>query len=176
MLLAVAGGSLEVRVLGPTQLSRAGAPVELPRHSERAFAVPPLRAGTYTIRTEYFDTLDGTSRFELFLNDQRIDTWTASDRLPTHKLDGTSSVRRSTPGIPLRPGDRVRIVGRPDSGERAAFDYVEITSQRASRSAGVAGSRWWPGMAGSSTAPFRKRSAATNRAASRSRKRRASAA
>jgi alpha-glucuronidase len=84
------------------------------------------RAGWYTIRVQYFDQNDGVSRFRLRVGDQVVDEWNAPNRLPTRKIDSSSSTRRTAPGIALRPGDPIRIEGIPDGGEKAALDYVEI--------------------------------------------------
>lgn len=83
-------------------------------------------AGWGTIRIEYFDTNNGAAHFRLFVAGQLVDAWEANDHLPTQKLDGSSSMQRTIGGIALRPGDEVRIEGMPDSGDRAALDYVEI--------------------------------------------------
>jgi alpha-glucuronidase len=85
--------------------------------------------GWYTLYVRYFDQSDGVSRFRLWAAGQEIDQWTAADRLPTRKIDGTSSTRRVIDGIALRPGDEIRIEGVPDRGELAALDYVEIHEQ-----------------------------------------------
>ena len=57
---------------------------------------------------------------------QLIDEWVASNRIPTQKLDGSSSTRRTIPTIFLRPGDQLRITGMPDGQETAALDYIEV--------------------------------------------------
>ncbi len=82
--------------------------------------------GWYTLRVEYFDQRNGISHYRVFVDNQQVDDWLASDHLPTTKLDGTSSTRRTISGIALRPGDFIRIEGVPDAGEPAALDYVEI--------------------------------------------------
>jgi alpha-glucuronidase len=82
--------------------------------------------GSYTLRVEYFDQRNGASHYRVFVGDQQVDDWIANDHLPTTKLDGTSSKRRTISGIALRPGDVIRIEGVPDAGEPAALDYVEI--------------------------------------------------
>jgi alpha-glucuronidase len=82
--------------------------------------------GWYTLRVEYFDQANGASRFRVWVGKQLIDEWTADLRLPTIRLDSTSSTRRTIAGIALRPGDEIRIEGRPDGGELAALDYLEI--------------------------------------------------
>jgi hypothetical protein len=57
---------------------------------------------------------------------QLIDEWAADLRLPSARLDSTTSTRRSIAGIALRAGDEIRIEGIPDGGEVAALDYLEI--------------------------------------------------
>jgi len=83
-------------------------------------------AGRYDIHVRYFDQNNGESRFRLLVDGQPVDDWSASDRLPTRRIDGASSSRRIVPGIALRPGDVVRIEGVADGDELAALDYVEI--------------------------------------------------
>jgi len=56
-----------------------------------------------------------------------IAEWTAADRVPTRKIDSSSSALRVIEGIPLKAGAEIRIEGTPDGGETAALDYLEIT-------------------------------------------------
>ncbi len=60
---------------------------------------------------------------------QWIDEWQADLLLPTTRLDSTSSTRREIRGVALRPGDEIRIEGRPDGSEPAALDYLEIVPE-----------------------------------------------
>ena len=87
-------------------------------------------AGWYTLRVQYFDQRNGVSHFRLRVAGQPIDEWDADLLLPTRTLDSTSSTRREVRGIALRPGDEIRIEGRPDGPERAALDYLEIVPDR----------------------------------------------
>jgi alpha-glucuronidase len=82
--------------------------------------------GWYTIHVRYFDQIDGISRFRLLIGGQVVDQWTAADRLPTRRIDSSSSARRTVAGIALRPGDEIRIEGIRDGNETAALDYIEI--------------------------------------------------
>ena len=68
----------------------------------------------------------GPPGFAFLVNGELLDQWVASDRLPTQKIDGTSSSLRIVPGVALKPGDEIRIEGSPDGGESAALDYIEI--------------------------------------------------
>jgi alpha-glucuronidase len=87
-------------------------------------------AGWYTIRVRYFDQMNGVSHFRVRLGVQLIDEWAADDHVPTRRIDSTSSSRHTIRGVPLRPGDEIRIEGTPDGGETAAFDYVEILREK----------------------------------------------
>jgi alpha-glucuronidase len=86
-------------------------------------------AGWYEIDVEYFDQKNGDSRFQLYVGDQKVDEWVASDNLPATKPGGDSSTRRRITGLALRPGDRIRIEGFPDGEEHAPVDYIEIHTQ-----------------------------------------------
>ena len=83
-------------------------------------------SGTYDIAVQYFDLTHGVSRFDLFVDDRRIDSWAADDHLPSDKMNGHTSTRRTIAGVHLRTGDVLKIAGHPDGGEPAPLDYVEI--------------------------------------------------
>ena len=70
--------------------------------------------------------MDGISHYRVLINGQPIDEWTAAERLPTRTIDSSSSTRRLIAGIALRPGDEIRVEGKPDDRETAALDYIEI--------------------------------------------------
>jgi len=55
-----------------------------------------------------------------------VDEWTAADRVPSARLDGSTSTRHIVSGVALKPGDEIRIEGVPDGREVAALDYMEI--------------------------------------------------
>ena len=86
--------------------------------------------GPYDIRVEYFDQNSGTSHYKAFVGDRLIGEWTADLRLPSARLDSTSSTRHTLEGVMLRSGDRIRIESTPDGRETAALDYVEIVGAR----------------------------------------------
>ena len=90
----------------------------------------PGQPGWFDLRVQYFDKNNGSARYRAWLNDQLVDQWTAADHLPTQKIDGSSSTRRTIRGLALRPGDLIRIEGSPDGGEAAALDYIETVEQK----------------------------------------------
>jgi len=84
-------------------------------------------AGRYTIAVQYFDYLHGISTYTLFLNNKVIATWKADNTLPSDSMNGDTSTRDAIGNVELHPGDLLKIEGRPDDGEPAPIDYVEIT-------------------------------------------------
>ena len=86
--------------------------------------------GWYTLRVQYFDLNGAVSHFKLWVGNQLVDEWAATDHLPARKLDASSSSRREISGIALRPGDEIRIEGIPEGRELAALDYLEILPLR----------------------------------------------
>jgi alpha-glucuronidase len=75
---------------------------------------------------QYFDTNNGAARYRVRVGSQVVAEWTADDRVPTRKLDGSSSARRVIAGLALRPGDDITIEGMPNEKETAGLDYIEI--------------------------------------------------
>jgi alpha-glucuronidase len=82
--------------------------------------------GVFRIRVRYFDQNNGIAHFRALLGSRVVAEWTANDRVPTRKIDSSSSALYATDGIALRRGDEIRIEGTPDGGETAALDYVEV--------------------------------------------------
>ncbi len=84
-------------------------------------------AGWHTIGVQYFDQMNGVSRFRLLVGGQTIDEWAADKTgVPARRMDSSASTRRMIAGVALRPGDEIRIEGVPDGGEPAGLDYIEI--------------------------------------------------
>lgn len=87
-------------------------------------------AGNHELDIEYFDQNNGVSKFRVFVNQLRVDDWSAADLLPAKTIGGDSSTRRRIRNISLRNGDEIRIEGIPNGGEFAGLDYVEILPDR----------------------------------------------
>jgi alpha-glucuronidase len=115
-----------VRNVTPPEDASGGKTVSCPVAQCSATLKYDGAAGWYTLHVEYFDQMDGVSHYRLLINGQPIDEWNADARLPTRTLDSSSSTRRLITGIALRPGDEIRIEGKPDARETAALDYIEI--------------------------------------------------
>ena len=87
-------------------------------------------AGRYDVSVQYFDQSNGVSHYELFIDDHRVDSWAADDRLPSDKMNGHTSTRHTTQSVDLQPGNVLKIVGHPDGGEPAPLDYVELIPEK----------------------------------------------
>ena len=88
-------------------------------------------AGWYELDVQYFDQDNGVSKFQVFVGDQKVDQWLADDNLPGRRPNGDSSTRRWIPGLALRPGDQIRIVGISGGRRtRAARLYRDPPSAR----------------------------------------------
>jgi len=105
-------------------------------------------AGWYTLNVQYFDQSNGISRYRALVGDQAVDEWTAAERLPTMRIDSSSSARRAIAGVALRPGDEIRIEGVSNGGENAALDYLEIQRDQAPAPAAAPQPRRAAGPAG----------------------------
>jgi alpha-glucuronidase len=110
----------------PWEAASGGRAVECTASHCGATFVYTGAAGEYQLRVRYFDQNNGVSYFRVLINGQMLDAWTAADRLPTRRIDGSSSSLRVIPKVALRPGDSIRIEGKPDGSETAALDYIEV--------------------------------------------------
>ena len=82
-------------------------------------AIAPFRPGGLPLR-------NGAAQFRVRIAGQLAAEWTATDRVPTRRVDSASSARRVIEGVMLRTGAEIQIEGIPDGGETAALDYIEI--------------------------------------------------
>lgn len=89
--------------------------------------------GRFNLAVQYFDLAGGVADFELWVNEARVAVWKADAQLPTGHLHGDNSTRFTAPDVELRPGDRIRVVGRADQQDRAALDYVEVNASADAR-------------------------------------------
>jgi alpha-glucuronidase len=90
----------------------------------KASTVLEQPAGLYDVGVQYFDLPQGASVFDLLLNGKLIAHWTAGMHLPSDKINGDTSTRYLVRRVHLRPGDRLTLMGHPQGGEPAPFDYV----------------------------------------------------
>ncbi|MBI4874234.1 MAG: glucosiduronase [Acidobacteria bacterium] len=86
--------------------------------------------GWFDVAVQYFDQRNGVSQYRLFVGEQLVSEWQAADTIPTVRIDGHSSTRRTVRGLALRPGDEIRVTGAAQGGENAPLDYIEIRPGR----------------------------------------------
>ena len=117
----------------PWEAGSGDGAVECKGQSCRATFTHSGAAGRYDIVMQYFDVNTGAARYRVRVENGaggtargQLAEWVADDRLPTRRLDGSSSTRYVLPDVTLRSGDRIVIEGVPDGGETAALDYVEV--------------------------------------------------
>jgi alpha-glucuronidase len=118
-------GYRSVRVT-PFEAASGETAVECPDASCTATFQHDGPAGWYDLTVRYFDVNNGAARYRVRVGSQLLDEWTGTDRVPTRRIDSSSSARHVIEGIALRPGDRIQIEGIPNAGETAALDYIEI--------------------------------------------------
>jgi alpha-glucuronidase len=82
-------------------------------------------SGPHDLVVQYFDVNTGSARFRVRVGDRTLDEWTAADRIPTRRVDGSSSSRRVLRGVALRLVTHRR---RGDAGRSrdGGSDYIEI--------------------------------------------------
>ncbi|KAJ5379656.1 uncharacterized protein N7496_002084 [Penicillium cataractarum] len=117
----------------PTEAASGGKAIitetnEAPGTAQKELAFP---SGTYDIAVNYFDHLGGRAKYEVFLGEKLIGTWTGDleDKLGhdfSEYLDGHSATRVTFYGVKVEKGDWLKIVGQPDGSELAPLDYVSI--------------------------------------------------
>ena len=115
-----------VKSVTPWETASGDRAVECPANSCRATFTFTGTAGAHDLVVRYFDVNTGTAKFRVRVGDRTIGEWTAADRIPTRRLDGSSSSRHVLPGVLLRPRDQIVVEGTPDGSESAALDYIEI--------------------------------------------------
>jgi alpha-glucuronidase len=115
-----------IKDVTPWETASGGKAVECPAAACTAtfrFAGPP---GRQDIVVQYFDVNTGAARFRVRAGDRTLAEWTASDRIPTRRLDGSSSSRYVVRDVALAAGETIVVEGIPDGAETAALDYIEI--------------------------------------------------
>jgi alpha-glucuronidase len=118
--------SYRVSDVTPWEAASGGKAVECPVAKCLATFDYTGQPGWYDLRVEYFDQNNGTAHYRVFVGEQVVDEWAATAKVPSAKIDGSTSTRRTVTGVALRPGDTIRIEGVPNGGESAAVDYLEI--------------------------------------------------
>ena len=112
------------RAADTSKLAGALAPEEMRVCSaEWTFSGQPSR---YNIAVQYFDLQGGVAHFTLKVNGKTAASWVADAMLPSPRLHGDNSIRRTIHDVELKPGGVLRVEGAPDGADPAALDYIEV--------------------------------------------------
>jgi len=116
----------QLATVTPWETASGSGAVECPVQSCTATFKYTGAPATHDIVVQYFDVNTGAAKYRVRVGDKVVAEWTANDRIPTRKIDGSSSSRFVVTGVALKPGDEITIEGMPDAQETAALDYVEV--------------------------------------------------
>ena len=119
-----------VKSVTPWETASGDGAVECPVASCTATFRYAGSGGRHDIVVQYFDVNTGSARFRVRVGDRVLGEWTAADRIPTRRLDGSSSSRHVFRNVVLSAGDQVVVEGIPDAAETAALDYIEVQPTR----------------------------------------------
>lgn len=91
-------------------------------------------SGIYDLAINYYDLYGGQSRWQVYLNNQKVGEWLGDSEstlshTPSIYLDGHSATRIKFRGIHFSKGDILKVVGTPDGVEPAPLDYVSLLPQ-----------------------------------------------
>ena len=114
-----------VKDVTPWETASGDRAVECPAAVCRAAFHYAGPSGRRDLVVQYFDVNTGAAHFRVRVGERVIGEWTASDQIPSRRLDGSSSSRRTFRGVTLRKGETITIEGTPDAAETAALDYIE---------------------------------------------------
>jgi alpha-glucuronidase len=114
-----------VKDVTPWETASGDRAVECPAVACRAAFHYAGPSGRRDLVVQYFDVNTGAAHFRVSVGDRVIGEWTAADHIPTRRLDGSSSSRRTFSGVALQKGETITIEGTPDAAETAALDYIE---------------------------------------------------
>jgi alpha-glucuronidase len=121
----------ETQDVKPAEDASGGKAVTCPARAEACSATMKYSGapGWYDLRVQYFDQANGAAGYRAYVGKQLIDEWSANLDLPRATgLSSTTSTRRLIHGVALRPGDEIRIEGKPDGMDLAGLDYVELVA------------------------------------------------
>jgi alpha-glucuronidase len=90
-----------------------------------------VQTGKYDVAVNYYDMALGNSTWELFIGDDRVGRWKGDieyniGRAPSPYIDGQTASRITFPGVKIKKGSTLKIVGTPDGLEPAPVDYISI--------------------------------------------------
>jgi len=90
-----------------------------------------VKTGKYDVAVNYYDMALGNATWELYVGDGLVGKWKGDieynlGRAPSPYIDGQTAARITFPGVKIKKGNTLKIVGTPDGLEPAPVDYVSI--------------------------------------------------
>ncbi|KAK4188579.1 glycoside hydrolase superfamily [Podospora australis] len=90
-----------------------------------------IKTGRYDLAINYYDMALGNSTWEVYVDNSRVGKWKGDleyelGRAPSPYVDGQTATRITFPGVKIKKGAELKIVGTPDGLEPAPLDYVSI--------------------------------------------------
>jgi len=81
--------------------------------------------GKYNLKTFYFDENDGNATYKVFVNDNKVDEWTANQDLGSASADEKTLTSHITE-VTLSKNDIISIVGKKEKYDPARLDKIEL--------------------------------------------------
>lgn len=81
--------------------------------------------GKYNLKTFYFDENDGNATYKVFVNDNKVDEWTANQDLGSASADEKTLTSHITE-VTLSKNDIISIVGTKEKYDPARLDKIEL--------------------------------------------------
>ncbi|KAK4099100.1 glycoside hydrolase family 67 protein [Parathielavia hyrcaniae] len=90
-----------------------------------------VATGRYDVAVNYYDMALGNATWELYVGADRVGRWKGDleynlGRAPSPYIDGQTAARVTFPGVKIKRGSTLKIVGTPDGLEPAPVDYISI--------------------------------------------------
>ncbi|KAK3904479.1 family 67 putative glycoside hydrolase [Staphylotrichum tortipilum] len=90
-----------------------------------------IKTGKYDVAVNYYDMALGNATWELYIGEGMVGKWKGDieyniGRAPSPYVDGQTATRITFPGVKIKKGSVLKIVGTPDGKEPAPVDYISI--------------------------------------------------
>ncbi len=82
--------------------------------------------GIYDLTVQYFDENDGKAEFEVYVNDELIDSWTADQDLGSASADSKTLTTYTVENVTLKKGDVISITGVKETYDPARPDKLTL--------------------------------------------------
>ncbi len=124
---AVAQGTgYELIAVEPWEVSHSGKAAVLIGEKGTLRILQVNREGLHNIHVWHFDPAPGGARYELWIDQVMVDSWSNTGRFPSSKRDAHTKTRRTIPQVSLNEKSFIELRAQGTSMDRAAIDFIEI--------------------------------------------------